>query len=61
MKDGQLQRLDAVDSLEALYALVSNDFYVVTECSSRRDPSLTLEGTRLTLVERRTNYMNLNL
>ena len=46
----QLNDPNAASTLDEVYAIVGEDFYVVIPCRSRRCPGVTSEGTRLTLV-----------
>ena len=46
----QLNDPNAASTLDEVYTIVGEDFYVVIPCRSRRAPGVTSEGTRLTLV-----------
>eukprot|EP00850_Spirogloea_muscicola_P010134 SM000058S18564 [mRNA] locus=s58:532851:538878:- [translate_table: standard] len=50
----QRQQVEAALDCSDLYKLVGGDFYVVTPCQSLADPTLVLDGTRLTIQNSQT-------
>jgi tetratricopeptide (TPR) repeat protein len=50
LTERQCAQIASAGSLEELYDSLREDFYVIHRCRSKSQPSLILEGTRLTLV-----------